>query len=152
MSTSRPEGSGVSDGRSEDNRPSIQVAMAAALLRRGRSPARVAQLTAVPLAMVTLLAEEQAQRRATPDRSTAPGLVPIWVSITAGVSVLLDIGVATAATAVHVTVLAWLSLFAAAPLLALLILTTIARRGARAHMGTSGRALPRKGDRPDGSR
>lgn len=127
--------------------------MAAALLRRGRSPARVARITAVPLAMVVLLAQEQTQWGTAPGRSGAPGWVPVWVSITTGVSALLDIAVTVAATVMHVTVLAWLSLLAAAPLLALLMLATIARRAARAAEATRDRdRWPRNGGGRDGGR
>ena len=41
-----------------DDRPSVQVAMAASLLRCGRAAVRVADITAVPLAMVELIADE----------------------------------------------------------------------------------------------
>lgn len=53
-----------------------------------------------------------------------PGSVAAWVSFTAGLSMILDVGVAAAGAVVHVTVLAWLSLLAVAPLLALLVLET----------------------------
>ncbi|WP_298800350.1 hypothetical protein [uncultured Pseudonocardia sp.] len=40
-----------------DEQPSVQVAMAASMLRRRRDPARVAALTGVPPALVHLIAE-----------------------------------------------------------------------------------------------
>jgi len=40
-----------------DEQPSVQVAMAASMLRRRRDPARVAAVTGVPLALVHLIAE-----------------------------------------------------------------------------------------------
>lgn len=50
-STSRPERAA--------EQPSVQVAMAVAMLRRRRDPARVAAVTGVPLALVHLIAEHQ---------------------------------------------------------------------------------------------
>ncbi|MGH3844789.1 MAG: hypothetical protein ACRDS0_25620 [Pseudonocardiaceae bacterium] len=42
---------------SQDERPSIRVAVAASMLRHGRHPVEIAEVTGVPLAMVALIAE-----------------------------------------------------------------------------------------------
>jgi hypothetical protein len=69
-----------------EDRRSVRVALAAALLRHGRDPIRVAETTEVPLALVEFLAEHpRAARR--PDRpettddrgpSLTPPTGPVW--------------------------------------------------------------------------
>ncbi|MGH3570512.1 MAG: hypothetical protein ACRDUW_01575 [Pseudonocardiaceae bacterium] len=44
-------------GPGQDERPSIRVAVAASMLRHGRHPVEIAEVTGVPLAMVALIAE-----------------------------------------------------------------------------------------------
>ncbi|MBN9098768.1 MAG: hypothetical protein J0I49_11750 [Pseudonocardia sp.] len=57
-----------------DEQPSVQVAMAASMLRRHRDPARVATVTGVPLALVHLIAEHlPTEPGPDTDPDTAPG-------------------------------------------------------------------------------
>lgn len=136
--------------------------MAASLLRRGHDPVRVAEITAVALAMVELIAEELTDPTIDADPGTdmntptlpgaAPvragrvrrggGTPPVHTGAVAGLlrvalagavllAVIVNVGLAISSRVWHLPVLGLLSMLATAPLVAVLLLITIARTGSR---------------------
>jgi len=112
------------------DRPSIKVATAAAMLRRGHDPIRVAELTKVPLALVELLAEhatgdrpsaERGWHYVAPSRPWAtpepPTRGPHWWPLRAIVPMLTNLALVVDAVACNRPVLAAGCLIATVPLL-----------------------------------
>lgn len=143
-----------------DDRPSARVAMAASLLCRGHDPVRVAEITEVALAMVELIAEELADpatdtptamntsillgaartgrvRRGdgTPPVRTRvmAELLPVALTGAVLLAVIVNLGLTISIIVWHLPALGLVSMLATAPLVAVLLLITIARAGSRPH-------------------
>jgi hypothetical protein len=125
-------------------RLSIRVALAASMLRHGRDPHEIAQVTQVPLALVQLLAEHPTPRTPTShtrtprpaarvpaapsDRTTIPSDRRTWwalVHLTAGATMIGNLGLAIAAATTHLPALGLAAVLLIAPLFAVLLLATI---------------------------
>jgi hypothetical protein len=114
------------------------------MLRHGRDPHDITQITEVPLALVQLLAEHPTPRTpkthnptprpaarvpaARPDRTTIPSHRRTWwdrVHLTTGATMIGNLGLAIAAATTHLPALGLASLLLITPLFAVLLLATI---------------------------
>ena len=133
-----------SRGLPHDDRPSIRIALASALLRHGHDPLRVAESTHVPLALVELLAEHSPARGRAPTKPSCRHLEPPrpWASppgqlptrggterwFTTITPLLMNLTLALTCAATHHPILAATTLLSIAPPLAWAVLTLTLRR------------------------